>query len=210
MLQPYMVIDGLAQAVDGARLTDGQRSVGGLMEWAAGNLAAGVPLADVQAEALALDGVALMDWPAPAAGKVLKKHVRLADADLSAMPEPRTTLGPIVFASTEADPVPPLPDELSNVQFFEGLMLDLGVITPAQYGEWSREKTLPEPFALAISAHLTNVPEPEREATEAIILGRLRQATRFPRVDPFAEIIKMALQMTPEQWDNFFRAAGQR
>lgn len=197
-------------------MSKGGRTVAGILEWARYRLGGGATLEEVQAEVLDLDGVCLVRWPAVPSGYRIVKHIRKSDTDLTGMPEPRQTVGPLVFAGEIVADVPPPPDELTNLQFFEGLMLDLGVITPAQYDEWSLNKTLPEPFALAIAGYLADVPEPEREATEAIILGRLRQATRFPRVDPFAEIIKTALQMipgvtmTPEAWDNFFRAAGQR
>lgn len=193
-----------------AGLSAGQRTADGILAWARYRLGRGNTFEELQTEVLALDAACLVRWPSELANNTLVKHVRPAASDLTDMPWPREVVGPLAFASEQIPRGLPLPDELTNLQFFEGLMLDLGVITPAQYGEWSLNKALPEPFALAITAYLTNVPEPEREATEAVILGRLRQATRFPRVDPFAEIIKTALQMTPEQWDNFFRAAGQR
>lgn len=203
---------------DGQRTRGGQ-TVGHIIELAALALARGVSKEEIQQEAADRAGVALFEWPAPAAGKTLDRWWRYLDpnwteaeraAALVGLPLQRFFVGDFaVFAFLEVDtPPPPPPVTLTDVQLFEGLLIE-GVISIDEFEAWALNDALPAAFVAAITAHVTaTLPAGERQVAGLKIAKRLRADKTFPRDHPFIAIMQDLRGLTHSQMDTFYSMAG--
>jgi hypothetical protein len=96
-------------------------------------------------------------------------------------------------------PPAPVPDTISDRQFFQQLAI-AGVITKAEALAAVKTGDIPA----ALEKFIAPLPDDQRFNAEMLLSG----ATLFQRAHPLTDAIAAAQGMTPEQVDDFFRAAA--
>lgn len=107
--------------------------------------------------------------------------------------------GPI-FDYVEPEPMPePVPDEISRRQFFQQLAV-MEIITKADALAAMQGGVIPAPLQAIIDQLPT---EDDQFNAQMLVIG----ADTFNRTHPLAETVRLALEWTEEQKDDFWRDA---
>ena len=120
--------------------------------------------------------------------------------------------GPIIFAAAllgdygdiaeyVSVEVEPIPDSISRRQFFQQLAV-MEIITNAEAVAAMQSGTIPSPLQSIVDDLPT---EAEKFASTMLIIG----ADSFQIAHPLTEVVRLAMEWTEEQRNNFFRAASQ-